>query len=231
MLCITQIIYMIANLLVLLSLQLLSNHFLKFVSHTHFFGYWRQIPTPPSESATNDKQNGSITSWSANRKPYSKGSVVLYDGKTYVAMGEHNYGVPGQLTDRVLFLLFCEKPDRSHCYLICMQSAVTLSLLMLFLSSTIQSTAMDSLTSVQNISLLRSRSHFELLSWEVCIIMLLFNYYICHLCVWVRKETLRFLLFLAQTTAPSPSTSTNNTNTTPVQRSSSATKQHATSMT
>lgn len=211
--CATLILYVIANLLVLLSLQILSNHFLKFVSHTHFFGYWRLL-SPLEET---EEQQTNITAWSSNKKPYSKGSIVTYEGKTYKAMGEHNYGVPGQITDRVLFILFCEKPDRSHVYMTCIQSAITLSQLVLFLSLTIQTTVVDM---VKNTMFIRSKPHFELLSWESCIIMLLFNFYICHLCVWVRRETLRFLLFLAQTTAPSIQGTRVNTNNIPVRSTS-----------
>ncbi|KAL0490291.1 6 TM domain-containing transmembrane protein [Acrasis kona] len=185
--CITQLLYMIANVLVMLCLQLLSNHFLKFVSHTHFFGYWQQITTSPSSSQ--------IQTWTPGKKSYSKGSIVTFEKKVYVAMGEHNYGQPGQLTDRFLFVLFCEKPDRSHCYLICIQYAITLSQLVLFLSCTLQSTALDEYLSK------RSSSLFEMLSWEICVVMLLFNYYLCHLCIWVRRKTLQFLLLLAQSTA------------------------------
>jgi hypothetical protein len=210
--CVSHIVYMTATLMVLLSLQLLANHFLKFVSHTHFFGYWQLI-----DSQETDK-NVTISNWSANRKPYSKGSVVQYEGKTYIAMGEHNYGVPGQVTDRVLFLLFCEKPDRSHCYLICIQSAITLSQLLLFLSSTIQTTAWDAIS--VPIGTFRPRPHFELISWEVCIVMLLFNYYATHMCVWVRRETLRFLLVLAQTTAAPTITSITSVSNTPKKQQS-----------
>jgi hypothetical protein len=89
-------------------LQILYTCFGKFLYHIRTIGCWRvEVSSKYSFLSEIDLQlcssHDNISAWTAN-KPYHKGSMVIHNGMIYIAMGDQNLGVPGHMTDYVLFV-------------------------------------------------------------------------------------------------------------------------------
>jgi hypothetical protein len=100
-----------ANIIVLLCLQLLSANFYKFLCHKQMFGYWYVRGKSNNESSSGSNQsdgivNERIENWSTkHRGNYKKGNVVKYKDNVYTAMGSHqNVGIPGNIVDLIVYV-------------------------------------------------------------------------------------------------------------------------------
>eukprot|EP00026_Physarum_polycephalum_P008299 Phypoly_transcript_08381.p1 GENE.Phypoly_transcript_08381~~Phypoly_transcript_08381.p1 ORF type:complete len:490 (+),score=66.27 Phypoly_transcript_08381:41-1510(+) len=117
---------------------------------------------PHKASAKSDAP--SVHEWNPKHGPYPRGSVVLHEGKVYVAIGLWNSSEPGNWNHGFLFFLFA-KPDRVHTMLIILQAfVVTMQLVMVFHST----------------------------NWRVYSVMLLLNYHILYTCMLTRRENLPY---------------------------------------
>eukprot|EP01027_Heterolobosea_sp_BB2_P013038 GEZU01018850.1.p1 GENE.GEZU01018850.1~~GEZU01018850.1.p1 ORF type:complete len:658 (-),score=108.03 GEZU01018850.1:99-2072(-) len=163
--CSILIVYVLLNSFVLLFAQLLYTSFLDFLIHTQTVGCWHPLRSTSHKKPALSRLSGdkSTPVWSPHATPYEKGAIVLYKDKYYVAVGEQNNGVPDSSLDYALYFMF-ENSDVTHTLLIFFQLAVVISQIVLYLYSPV--------------------------NWVIPAIMLMFNYYLLYLCIWVRRENM-----------------------------------------
>jgi hypothetical protein len=134
--CLLQTFFVFANMLLLLSLQLLSTHFFRFICHKHTFGCWKVLSKKTYPTVGTDEQivMEKVEPWSSKyRTSYKKGDLVSYNDTIYVAVGANqNCGIPGSIPDLVVYTLF-EKPENVFSYLICFQGAIVVFQMIVFI--------------------------------------------------------------------------------------------------
>eukprot|EP00744_Colponema_vietnamica_P019916 GILI01028224.1.p1 GENE.GILI01028224.1~~GILI01028224.1.p1 ORF type:complete len:361 (+),score=21.65 GILI01028224.1:71-1153(+) len=123
--CALVLLFVFLNCLVLLVCKLLYTRFAELYQLGKSLGTWQQVPAPSSKD---------VRKWSANDCPYSRGSLVLYEGKYFVALSEQNSAVPNHWACSILSALF-QYPDRTHLWLVVGQASVIMALVFILLNS------------------------------------------------------------------------------------------------
>lgn len=169
--CTLVIVYLCVNSFVLFMSNLLETSFMEIRFRLKNVGCWTRCAAPPQNALGVDKGAGGKKKkrakplrWDGHQCPYSRGAVVEYNGRYYVALADKNEVRPGRWLATIVYCLF-ENPSRTHTGLIMLQVGVVLSQLVILMNSR------------------------HLVAYGV---MLVFSYCILYRCIRVRRMNLPY---------------------------------------
>merc|ERR1712137_202105 len=158
--CVLLLVYVFLNSFVMLFAQLLLTSFNDLYLQSQLLGYWKSFS--PANDAERKYFLDNAKEWKEDTI-YPKGTVLLHQGKLFIAQGEENTCRPDSGFLIVLLFHLFNNPERMHVLLIGLQLFVVMSQLALLINSNY---------------------------WNVYGVMIIFNYYILYLCINTRRQNM-----------------------------------------